>query len=227
VLNQNNRQAISVQFAGHEFILLGSGCCYWPKKEILIVSDLHLEKGSFLVMKGQPIPTADTRDTLDRLKNQIIELQPKMVLCLGDNVHDPNALLRMDSDDLNTLQSLCNTTVDWCWIIGNHDKVHLMNHSLLHKFVNEVSIENICFTHELQENKPFQIMGHYHPKITIIKKGVRITGKCFAVTKNIIIMPSFGSYTGGLDIDDKAYISILKSVSQYYLIFKNYIFLAK
>ena len=88
-------------------------------------------------------------------------------------------------------------------------------------------IDNLYFTHELQPDKPIQIIGHYHPKVAVKKQGVTITGKCFSVAKQRMILPAFGSYTGGLDIKAKVYHDILKGQAQYYMIFKDSIFVVK
>lgn len=224
----NNRQSLALNFAGHEFLLLASGGCYWPVKKTLIVSDLHLEKGSYFALRGQPLPIADTRCTLERLQQEIVRLEPETVICLGDNIHDAHGLMRMKEEDLSLLQSLCSRVVNWQWVMGNHDKLCLKK-DLANKmqFVSEVNVDNVCFTHELQDSNLIQIIGHYHPKISIKMHGVKISGKCFSVTPERIIMPAFGSYTGGLDINDKVYNKVLNGPTQYYLLHRDNIFLVR
>jgi DNA ligase-associated metallophosphoesterase len=228
VLNRNNHEFVNVIFANHELLLFSSGCCYWPDKKTLIVADLHLEKGSYFAARGNPLPTTDTRDTLKRLEALIIRLQPDTVICLGDNIHDGDAFKRMDSADLVILESLCESVANWHWIIGNHDNIQLQNHPLqTMQFDAELLIADIWFTHESSVEHRSNIIGHYHPKISLHRQGVKINGKCFVVTEKTIIMPSFGSYTGGLDIHHEAYQGVLTTLPKYYLMFKNTIFLVK
>lgn len=223
----NNRSWITHNFAGHQLHLHGSGVCYWPERKTLIVSDLHLEKGSYLALQGQPIPLGDTRYTLERLQQVIVDLKPETVICLGDNIHDANGFLRMSTQDSSLLQSLCERVDHWQWVIGNHDPVNLQSFFLKKmEFTSEFIIDNVCFTHELQKDKPIQIIGHYHPKMCIRKQGARITGKCFSVSSHLLIMPAFGSYTGGLDISNKVYKDIFTETTRHYLLFKESIFLA-
>ncbi len=204
------------------------GACYWPQNNTLIVADLHFEKGSYFALRGQPIPLTDTRRTLEKLKQELANLQPETVICLGDNIHDANGFYRMHEHDLLVLQTLQKSVRNWLWIMGNHDK---NNHhqSVLEpmRSISEVHIDNVCFSHELQKDKSIQIIGHYHPKISIKKHGLTSTGPCFLVSENTLIMPAFGSYTGGLNITNKVYDTFLVGKKQYYLIAQDNVFLVK
>ena len=219
---REDKAFVAIEFSGHRLYLLASGGCYWPAKKALIVSDLHLEKGSYFALRGSPLPLTDTRDTLENLKLLVQFWQPETVLCLGDNTHDAEGLLRMDKADLQLLSDLSQSVSSWQWVLGNHDVLTFKSPFLkgLH-LVPEVFIDNLCFTHEPYNNKPYQLIGHYHPKVAVRKKGVRLSGKCFIVTDDKIILPAFGSYTGGLDICDKVYNDFLKGKRRYYLMFKD------
>lgn len=219
---------LRLNFAGNEICLLSSGLCYWPQQKTLIVADLHLEKGSYFALRGQPIPLADTRSTLEKLQQEIENLAPEAVLCLGDNVHDAEGFLRMQEEDLLLLDSLCKGVARWTWIIGNHDTRQLKAPALgnMH-FVLEERIANLYFRHTFEKDKDAQVIGHYHPKISVRRQGLSMTGKCFVAADNILIMPAFGQYTGGLDITDKVYQAILPEKKQYYLLFQDSIYFVK
>jgi metallophosphoesterase superfamily enzyme len=60
----------------------------------------------------------------------------------------------------------------------------------------------------------YQIMGHFHPKLSHVIKRQHMTGKCFISSKHELIMPSLGVYTGGLFIDDPVYQEVLSSPAQ-------------
>ena len=68
------------------------GVANWAREEALIVSDLHIEKGSSFAARGALLPPYDTRTTLTRL----------------------------DADDAVRLVAL-TSAADWLWILGNHD----------------------------------------------------------------------------------------------------------
>jgi uncharacterized protein len=66
----------------------------------------------------------------------------------------------------------------------------------------------VIFRHEaLEDDKGFEISGHFHPKAEIEYKGARISKRCFVEDGRRMILPAFGSYTGGLSVTDSAIAS--------------------
>jgi uncharacterized protein len=51
----------------------------------------------------------------------------------------------------------------------------------------------------------FEIAGHLHPGCGINQRGRRIYGKCFISDASRLIMPAFGAFTGGLNINSSAF----------------------
>lgn len=43
-----------------------------------------------------------------------------------------------------------------------------------------------------------EVSGHYHPKATLSGRGRSITRPCFLVDQVRLVMPAYGTYTGGL-----------------------------
>ena len=58
---------MKVSFNNYHFILNKDGSIYWIKNKILILGDLHLEKGSSYASDGNFLPPYDTLDTLTKL----------------------------------------------------------------------------------------------------------------------------------------------------------------
>ena len=65
-----------------------SGALFWEEQSLLVVSDLHLEKGSSFAARGVLLPPYDTVATLGRLAAVIARHDPRMVIALGDSFHD-------------------------------------------------------------------------------------------------------------------------------------------
>jgi DNA ligase-associated metallophosphoesterase len=194
---------------------------YWPSESLLIFSDLHLEKGSFLAQKGHsPLPLYDSRDTLARMEAVIAHYQPQAVLCLGDSLHDASAHQRMNESTLAQLNGMITALQQWHWVLGNHDpEIPSQIKGERHQSFQHHSIH---FSHEPEPHHPHQIIGHFHPKMSLRRNGITAKGPCFLHDKTLMIMPSFGSYTGGLDIQHNAIATLFPDASPHkYLIFKD------
>ena len=80
-----------VTIDGATFVADLAGALYWEDERLLVVSDLHLEKGSSFAMRGVLLPPYDTVATLGRLGAVITRFDPKTVIALGDSFHDRHA----------------------------------------------------------------------------------------------------------------------------------------
>ena len=97
-----------------------SGALFWQEQSLLVVSDLHLEKGSSFAARGVLLPPYDTVATLSRLAAVIARHDPRMVIALGDSFHDRDAHERLSVPDRDALSAM-QARRDWIWISGNHD----------------------------------------------------------------------------------------------------------
>src|SRR6266576_1465957 len=62
--------------AGVTFLADLSGALFWEEESLLVVSDLHLEKGSSFATRGVLLPPYDTVATLGRLAAVIARHDP-------------------------------------------------------------------------------------------------------------------------------------------------------
>ncbi|MGF1462811.1 MAG: metallophosphoesterase, partial [Maricaulaceae bacterium] len=113
--------APDVALAGGRARFDPSGALWLAEHRTLVVSDLHLEKGSSYGLRGQMLPPYDSRATLERLGAVIARYAPDRVISLGDSFHDAGAAARIDAQDADTLMDLIRPIADWVWIEGNHD----------------------------------------------------------------------------------------------------------
>ena len=63
-------------FCNHGLRICKEGVLFWLEKEIAIVSDLHLEKGSSYASSGQYIPPYDSEETLLKLLDCLLYTSP-------------------------------------------------------------------------------------------------------------------------------------------------------
>lgn len=196
---------LEADFAGRRFVLDSGLGLYWPEQEALVVSDLHLEKASFLAQFGSAVAPYDTRDTLSRLEVLVGRYRPKTLILLGDTFHDRLAWQRLEETARTHLLDLCGG-VDTChWVEGNHD-LGLQAGNI--RFTEEAAIDGVVFRHEPGACDRPQVVGHFHPKMTTRVRGQRLTGKCFLIGPDMLIMPAFGSFTGGLDVASDVFTSL-------------------
>ena len=188
---------VPFSFAGETFSASAEGALYWASEQALLVADLHLEKASWFARLGQFLPPYDSHATLTALAAEVERTGATRLFCLGDSFHDRFGCDRLDSSARELLTSL-TSRLDWTWIVGNHDP-GFADHCG-GRIEDEVTVADIILRHEAvpQESRP-EISGHFHPKVRLSLKGRRVARRCFVASTSKIIMPAFGSLTGGLD----------------------------
>lgn len=186
--------SLPIPFAGTTLAALPSGALFWPDRALLCVSDLHLGKSERMARRGGPIlPPYEARETLDRLGADIAATAPETVICLGDSFDDDAAMRALEAGAQGRLATLMAGR-RWIWIAGNHDPgpvdlggSHVANHR-----------ENpLTFRHIATEGGG-EVSGHYHPKARLALRGRHLTRRCFLFDSRRLILPAYGTYTGGL-----------------------------
>jgi DNA ligase-associated metallophosphoesterase len=197
-------RASAVEIAGIALLADLSGALFWEEQRLLVVADLHLEKGSSFASRGVLLPPYDTVATLSRLAAVIARHDPRMVIALGDSFHDREAHQRLSVGDRDALTAL-QAHRDWIWISGNHDPAIPSDFGGV--VATEVAIGPIHFRHE-PTGAFGEIAGHLHPKARVPTRGRTMERRCFVSDEARLVMPSFGAYTGGLSIRDEAFVKI-------------------
>src|SRR5689334_21940553 len=197
-----------VTIADVTFIADVAGALFWKEQRLLIVSDLHLEKGSSYARRGLLLPPYDTLATLSRLAAVIARHDPRMVIALGDSFHDRDAHERLSTSNREMLAAM-QMRRDWIWISGNHDPA--LPPDLGGAVASEVAIGPIVFRHE-PTGAVGEIAGHLHPKARVPTRGRSVERRCFASDGERAVMPAFGAYAGGLSIRDRAFEKVFRSL---------------
>jgi uncharacterized protein len=183
-----------------------AGALYWPDESLLVVADLHLEKGSSFARRGMLLPPYDTTETLSRLAKLIAHYAPRLVIALGDNFHDGDGPARLSDADRASLSALQRGR-EWVWIAGNHDPDPA--DGIGGTFAATVSLGALTFRHHPSRDAPDgEIAGHLHPVARIAQRGRAVSRRCFATDGKALVMPAFGAFTGGLNIRDRAFAAV-------------------
>jgi DNA ligase-associated metallophosphoesterase len=193
-----------VAVAGAELVMDHAGALLWPAERLLVVADLHLEKGSAFAARGRGLlPPYDTAETLRRLGALIARRRPRAVLALGDSFHDGGAGARMAAADRAALHGLAGGC-EWIWIAGNHDRERPAG--LPGSWYQELRIGPLLFRHEPAAGAANgEIAGHLHPVAKVSGRGGGVRRRCLATDGRRAVLPAFGAYAGGLNVCDGAF----------------------
>ncbi|MGZ3360069.1 MAG: ligase-associated DNA damage response endonuclease PdeM [Xanthobacteraceae bacterium] len=180
------------------------GALYWPEERVLVIADLHLEKGSSFARRGVLLPPYDTAESLARIAGVIARFAPRVVIALGDSFHDKKGSARIASADRSALVELQRGR-DWIWIVGNHDPVPAAG--IGGSFGAALAIGALVFRHEPTGAKG-EIAGHLHPVARVGGRGHMVSRRCFASDGTRLIMPAFGAFAGGLNVRHRAFADV-------------------
>ncbi|MEM7669149.1 MAG: metallophosphoesterase, partial [Pseudomonadota bacterium] len=125
---------------------------------------------------------------------------------LGDSFDDLAAAGNFDKDVVARLDRMAAGR-RLIWIAGNHDPGPV---SLPGTHLDHAMIDGLHFRHIAEPSRrDAEISAHFHPKAVVNAKGRRISRRCFLASGNRVILPAFGTYTGGLNVRDPAFYDLI------------------
>ncbi|MEO9896158.1 MAG: ligase-associated DNA damage response endonuclease PdeM [Paracoccaceae bacterium] len=187
------------QFQGVPLQALGSGAVWSAEQSMLCVSDLHLGKSERMSRRsGIPAPPYEIHDTLSRLEDDIAATQAQVIVCLGDSFDDLAAAAALPEEARLWITRL-QAGRRWVWIEGNHDPGPI---DLGGAHLAEMELGPLTFRHIAQDGARGEVSGHYHPKVQVPTRARVISRPAVLVDDDRIILPAYGTYTGGLRSDD-------------------------
>lgn len=173
--------------------LLASGALFLKESSSLILSDLHLGKGTQLQDNGVPLIDQIDQSTIDKLLLDLKTLKPKQCIICGDLIHvKTKNLAQQLSWFENKLQTIKSTFI---LTIGNHDHKDSYKHLPSFKIFENYKINNMYCSHFNLDQK-VSISGHVHPGVKIKKGRITKYFKAFAISKSNITLPSYGNTAG-------------------------------
>jgi hypothetical protein len=185
------QNAHAFTLADQPLFALPSGALWVPEGRLLVVGDLHLGKSERLARRGGALlPPYETRATLARLARDIDACAPAHVVALGDSFDDAAAWEGIDAADRTALARLMAGRT-WTWVAGNHDPGPVGAGGT---WMAECRAGAIACRHIATPDSP-EISAHYHPKLRL--RGV--ARPCFLIDGARVILPAYGTYTGGMD----------------------------
>ncbi len=176
----------------------------WRAQSALLVADVHLGKAASFRAAGLALPSGHSRDDLARLSELIACHAVEHLVVLGDLVHNRASYTDALNDAViafNRAHPLLKKTL----IEGNHDNSAGQCPSRwefsIHK--KDLSINRLVFSHDpLIEAREGEVVigGHLHPTARLRSLRESVTLPCFWQQARRLILPSFGSLTGGYPV---------------------------
>ncbi len=190
---------------GEELILDKERAIYFPKHQILAISDLHLGKSAHFRQAGVPVPASVAQRDLTRLDEILQKYKPTTLLINGDMFHHG---LNADIDEFYQWRKNYQQT-NFLLVKGNHDRLAQADYATMDIQIHEPSfcLDPFCFIHDAPkctEEELYPISGHIHPGVTIVGRAKqRLKFPCFYFGKDYAVMPAFSVFTGLYNIRSK------------------------
>lgn len=163
----------------------------------LVVADVHLGKATAFQAKGLAIPEGDSDADLQRLTDLCRWHEASRLVVNGDLFHSPAGLSPHIEQLLETWINRLSLPVELT--LGNHDrKLRGIPHFLTTApFVEHGGFHIVHDPADAPDDVPV-IAAHWHP-VAKIADGKRTSLRlpCFLLRRNLLVLPSFGSFTGG------------------------------
>lgn len=190
-------RSVVFDYKGLELDLLPEKAVWIDSMGILLVADLHFGKASHFRKSGVPISEKVHDKDYIRLNNLISIYSPKQVYFLGDLFHSNwNEQWEIL---LNFLRLF--PTSSFHLVVGNHDILPWEKYQdpRLKVHAHPIVLGSLLLSHEPTPPPAglLTICGHIHPGILLkgrAKQRVRIP--CFHYSEDVLILPSFGNFTG-------------------------------
>lgn len=185
---------------GHPSLtLLPEAAAWHSPSRTLIVADVHLGKSAAFRAQGVPVPDGDDAHDLNRLANLVVRENPARLVIAGDLFHAPSGI----TPELVSLLAgfLEKIRIPMILTLGNHDaKIRTLPAGITDVPHHDLAIGGPRVIHDPADATPghFHLAGHLHPVIRI-RDGRRTSLRlpCFWRNENRLVLPSFGSFTGG------------------------------
>ncbi len=189
---------------GEELWLLPEKAIYWPRLQILLLSDLHLGKASHFRKNGLYVPSTVLRADLYMLDNLLALYPVKRMIFLGDLFHS----VENSEWEFFGHWLLLHPVLKVDLVKGNHDvlkddlyaRYNIVIHSM------QLCIGPLLLQHHSVEEADhcdgYVLCGHLHPSYLLRGKGKQyLKLPCFYFNERQGIMPAFGSFTGTMLVE--------------------------
>lgn len=204
-------------FPNHPTLTLHpEGSVFLAATSTLVVADIHLGKSAVFRARGLPIPEGDTERDFQRLVTMVRNHQARHLVIAGDLFHAQSGMTARLKTALTAF--LKQLEIPVTLIVGNHD-ARIPNLPAGLTCHPHLVIENCRIVHDPAHThgEHLHISGHWHPVVKIPdSKRTWLRLPCFLFRENTLVLPAFGSFTGGAVLtptaDDRIFAAIRERI---------------
>lgn len=203
----------------HEVHLLAPAAAFLPASATLILADLHLGKSATFRARGLAIPDGDDAHDLARIAAIVYQHSAREIIIAGDLFHAPAGI----TPELQSLLAhfLQEVAVPFHLVTGNHDqKIRQLPENISsHPSIDRGKFRIIHDPAHVVDSDNFYITGHWHPVVKIREgKTTSLRLPAFLQRRNFLVLPAFGTFTGGamipLEKNDRIFVAHRDQISE-------------
>lgn len=183
--------------------MLPESAVWHEPSRTLVVADVHLGKAAAFRAGGIAVPDGDDGHDLARLAGLVAKHDAGRLVVAGDLFHAPSGigpeLLELVADFAERIG------IPWVLTVGNHDaKLRRYPEGIVAVPWVDLVDGGPRVVHDPADARGdrFHLAGHLHPVIRL-RDGRRSSLRlpCFWQCDGVLVMPAFGSFTGGAIIN--------------------------
>lgn len=178
--------------------LLPEGAVFFSDSATLVVADVHLGKSATFRARGLAVPEGETARDLGRLLALAKQHAAAHLVIAGDLFHAPSGMTPEIEWALHGF--LEEVEIPTTLVLGNHDRKLRNVIARLNPVAHLDFGESLRVIHNPADatGERIHISGHWHPVVRIAdgrRRSIRLP--CFLLRGNMLVIPAFGSFTGG------------------------------
>jgi DNA ligase-associated metallophosphoesterase len=197
---------LTVDVAGHALLLSAGRAAFDPQLCALFIADAHFGKDAVVRARGIPVPAGTTGESLARLDALVKTHRPASIVFLGDLLHARESHAQETLDALSAWRAR-HRALRLVLVEGNHDR-HAG--ALPDAFGVEIVKEPFAMGpwalchHPRTVDGAYALAGHEHPVYRVATRLARARLPCFRFGARAGVLPAFGGFTGGFEVNERA-----------------------
>ncbi|MEM0953602.1 MAG: ligase-associated DNA damage response endonuclease PdeM [Pseudomonadota bacterium] len=192
-----------IQLQGETLWLDAGRALVWPAQSMVLVADTHFGKSAVFRRQGLAVPEGNDPDDLSRLSKLVQTHRARRLCILGDFVHGALPHRHHFYTRFNQWRAGLEADVDI--VLGNHDRY--LNTAILKNvhWHSRLHVGPFALVHDPEDaTEGYYLCGHIHPVVKLVTRADALRMPVFWQRRQGMVLPSFGSFTGGYVIERHA-----------------------